>query len=309
MKALPLVYYPTTVNWVDDDILFLKTISQAVKSERPCQTYLTPKECLLRLQYQTPALASLPLFKSYVDHDEYGTSHHIPVDADLLALSSLRNNPERFNDVSVVVVDYHMPGMTGIELCRELQGQPVKKILLTGAADQQLAIEAFNEKIIDCFLRKDNPNLVCELQSFVRSLSQQYFRDLTQSLLVHLEVENKLPITDPVYIEFFHGWCTANKIIEYYLIDKNGSFLATDDAGKIHYLIVHTDKTLDAFTESHHDDEVSDFLESVVKRQKIPFFGVAKEAWKFDVNNWPEHFYSPLVIEGKERYYYWSQNE
>jgi CheY-like chemotaxis protein len=310
MKALPLVYYPTAVNWVDDDILFLKTISQAVKSERPPQTYLTPTECLLRLQYQTPVLANLPLFKSYVNHDEYGMNHHIPLDADLLAVSSLRNNADRFNDISVVVVDYHMPGMTGIELCRELQGQPVKKILLTGAADQQqLAIEAFNEKIIDCFLHKDNPNLVSELQSFVCLLSQEYFRDLTQPLLAHLEVENKLPLTDPIFIQFFHEWCRTNKILEYYLIDKNGSYLAIDEVGKTRYLIVHTDKTLDAFTELHDAAEVASLLDDVIKRQKIPFFGVAKEAWEFDTKDWPEHFYTSLMLDGKERYYYSSQYE
>ena len=51
-----------------------------------------------------------------------------------------------------------MPPMKGIDLCRELAGYPVKKIMLTGEANEKFAVGAFNEGTIDGFLSKKEEN-------------------------------------------------------------------------------------------------------------------------------------------------------
>ncbi len=305
MPSIPLVYYPTTLCWVDDDPLLVKALSHAIISDLHPKIFSTPKACLAHLKAQAPLLTALPLFKTYQDHDEYDRSHQLPVGADLLTLSSLKNHPHRFEEVSVLIADYHMPTMTGIELCHELKGCPIKKILLTGEADHALAVRAFNENVIDCFVRKDDPNLVQTLQSFIQSLSQQYFRSLTHPLLTHLlEVEHKIALTDPTFISFFQEWCKADDIKEYYLIDKNSSFLVLDATGNSRYFIVHTDRTLNAFAELHNDPEVKAFVKTIKAREKIPFFGPGKESWQFEPKDWFAHFHSAHVLQGREKYYW-----
>jgi CheY-like chemotaxis protein len=41
----------------------------------------------------------------------------------------------------VLVVDYSMPQMNGVEVCEALRHLPCKKILFTGAADEKVAVE------------------------------------------------------------------------------------------------------------------------------------------------------------------------
>ena len=68
-------------------------------------------------------------------------------------------NKERFGETSVVVVDFAMPQMNGEEFCRklgQLKGNSVKIIMLTGEADEEMAVRLFNAGVIDKFLRKGN---------------------------------------------------------------------------------------------------------------------------------------------------------
>jgi len=66
------------------------------------------------------------------------------------------NIVQRQGPYAVVVADMHMPGMNGIELLskiREVAPQTVR-IMLTGNADQQVAVEAVNKGHIFRFLNK-----------------------------------------------------------------------------------------------------------------------------------------------------------
>lgn len=307
MKPVPLVYYPTTINWIDDDNDFLESIAKSVKTANRLEVSHTPIDCLFRLKNQQPVLANLPQFNAYTCHNDYGLNHHIPTDLHLLGLAELLNHPKRFEDVSVVVVDYNMPSMNGLEFCSALRDTPIKKILLTGEMDQRTAIEAFNEGIIDCFLQKDSPNMINDLEYFIEALTQEYFTDITKPMLAHLECEEKSPLTDNEFIKFFSHWKKSNHILEHYLVDKNGSFVAIDDQQKKQFLIMHTDKTLDSFASLHDDTDKHELLSQVKNREKIPFFGIGKEAWEFETSTWDNHFLKPNMLEGRCRYY-WGQD-
>jgi CheY-like chemotaxis protein len=307
MKSLPLVYYPTTIHWIDDDPLFLNSVTTSVKTTHKLQTSASPTESLSYLKNQKPVLAGLPQFSADTHHNDYGLNHHIPTDLHLLSLSELMKHPKKGEDVSVVVVDYNMPNMNGLDFCKALQDSPIKKILLTGEMDQRTAIEAFNEGIIDCFLQKDSPNMVNDLEYFIETLAQEYFTDITKPMLAHLECEEKSPLTDNEFIDFFNHWKKSNGAVEHYLIDKNGSFVAIDAKDKTQFLVIHTDKTLDSFANLHDDTDQNELLSQVRNREKIPFFGIGKEAWEFETKTWGDYFVKPNMLEGRCRYY-WSQN-
>jgi 1,4-dihydroxy-2-naphthoyl-CoA synthase len=47
-----------------------------------------------------------------------------------------------------------IPGMDGFRFCFARKDKNIQKILLTGAADEEIAIDAFNTGCINRFLRK-----------------------------------------------------------------------------------------------------------------------------------------------------------
>lgn len=68
------------------------------------------------------------------------------------ALEVIKNTP----DLAVIVSDYRMPGMNGIELLTQVHNNypDVTRILLTGAADLDMALDAINKGHIFRFLLK-----------------------------------------------------------------------------------------------------------------------------------------------------------
>lgn len=305
MSSLPLFYYPSTISWVDDDALFLKAASQFFNEHSATQTFNCPNKCLNFFKsYQIP-FSNLPLLHACVDHEYYETAHHAPVDFNVTALQTVHDETSRKQEISVMIVDYGMSAMNGIELCRQLRNYPIKKILLTGEADSNDAVTAFNDNTIDRFLRKDSKTLVADLQNYIATLTQQYFRDRTAPLLSHLEAGYRLPLSDPIFIEFFQTWCNKNDIKEYSLIDKNGSFIVINRKDERFYFVVHTDRSLDAFVRLNEDiEDAEKFLREVRGRKRMPFFGVGKNSWEFEEKGWERFFYGMEVVVGREKYYW-----
>ena len=305
MHTMPLLYHPTISLWIDDDSHFLAMIKEAFSLERQVETSLSPLGSIDRLLKEKGILASLPIFKKDIFHEELGSNYQALFNIDLMPLSDLFTNSNRLKETSVIIVDYHMPEISGIELCQALEFHPSKKILLTGAAEDKQAIDAFNKKLIHAFVRKDSPTILDDLRFHLSSLTEEYFREATRSLLAHLELDRPLALSDPKFVMFFKSWCKKNAIREYYLVDKNGGFLVINQENQLMYFIIHTERSLDSFVEDHQDDaEIENFTSAIVRREKIPFFGFDKQSWEHDVKDWSRHFYDPQVIEGREKYYY-----
>ena len=305
MKALPLFYYPTTIAWLDDDNLFLTSAQKCFGENQQVKPFAHPNDCLQFFKHYQSLLSNLNFMRAGVEYENYDAPEHLPIDLNIEAFAQLREHPARYQEISVMIVDYHMPDMNGIELCRQLHYQPMKKILLTGEADQHQAVAAFNEGTIDCFLRKDSPTLVVDIQKHLQALKQQYFYSYANPLLLHLETEHQLALSDQAFIKFFKAWCEMHHIQEYYPMDKYGNLLVVDQHGKTSHFIIHTDYTLNAFTELNGDEEEGAILiQAVASRKKVPFFGIGKASWQCAVTDWDKYFYVPQVFEGRERYYW-----
>jgi response regulator RpfG family c-di-GMP phosphodiesterase len=91
---------------------------------------------------------------------------------------------EREGPFAVVVSDYQMPGMNGIEFLRQVEAVAPDsvRVMLTGNADMQSAIDAVNEGHVFRFLTKP-----CEAQTFAQclrdALHQAHLRHAEQMLL------------------------------------------------------------------------------------------------------------------------------
>lgn len=306
MSKVPLIYYPTTLYWIDDDELFLESVTHIFKNEYKIKKSSSPRKSLEFFLDYRPYLQKRGLIKARVQDEDYELPNHLPMDIDLNEIRCLLNEEKKFEDIGVLIVDYHMPELTGIELFQKIAHLPIKKILLTGDSDLHKAIDAFNQGIINSYLRKDDPQLDISLLKTIHALSLQYFIDQTSSLLNHIQSDSPLPQSDEIFKALFYDLCQEKSIEEYYLIDKFGSVLLIDRFKKKYYLIIHTDKTLNSFIElySNVSNEFELFIRGVKNRIKIPFFGLDRNPWDLDLKEWANCFYTPQVLKGLETYYY-----
>ena len=306
MKNLPLFYYPNKWLWVDDDLLLLNSMAHVFSAEKYVQPFQSSQECLNFLKsYQSP-LSKQSFLKSNKQDESYGILQKTPVDFDITSLASLADDQNRQNEITVMVIDYNMPDMDGFSLAQSTNHLSIQKILLTGKAQESQVITGFNGNLIHRFVQKSEVGMFEKLSSYLKELSLQYFQKITLPLLSHLETETKLPLSDPIFIEFFKNYCERYQIKEYYLIDKQGRFLCIDILGNRSYLAVQSDSSIKSWLAMYGDEKAlpRDELTILMEKKKIPFFGIGKEAWQIASSEWPMYFHAPKVLEGRERYYW-----
>ena len=306
MPKLPAYYHQSTILTLDDDLLFSQVLARILRPEFVVKTFNEPETFIEYVNHYQSPLSKNNVLRDCSEHNEYDTASHALVDLDVPALHSLQHNQERHDEVSVVIVDYHMPNLTGLEVCHKLNKLKAKKILLTGASDQQIAIDAFNNNLIDKFIRKDSPTIAEEIMTYVRTLAKEYYIEQTTPIVNHLEASKSSPLSDTLFATFFQQWCKEHHIKEYTLIDKNGGFCVIDQDDHESYFILHTDHSLNTFMNVIDDiEDATPYLKAIQSRELIPFFGVGIDSWTIEPSAWNEHYYPANLFTGRENYY-WS---
>lgn len=301
---LSLCFYPTTVGLIDDNTVYLKQLFLRLtgREKLPCFIYEDPQKALQFLVKQP----SNPFLNLCLINQEDNPFDHLIVDLDIRAIHRTICNSRRFSEITTLVVDYAMPGLNGLELCRKLRGS-LKIIMLTGEAGKDLAIEAFNEGSIDKFILKNTPNLMEVLVKNIRELQMDYFLNLSEIALnkiADFSKHNLSCLSDPIFVEFFKNLCVSNKIVEYYLMDAQGSFLLLDAMGKPSVLAVGDEELLSTYQELAQDDHAASFIVNSLKnREKMPYFHTQKDFETYPAN-WSNYLHPIQILEGNKKYYY-----
>lgn len=305
IKKLPLFYYSPTICWVDDNQLFLDAADSLFKNDYNCVTFTDPREAVKFLStYQSP-FSKINFTREFTESDVFDTHNRLPVDINVSEITKLANNSAVRDEIAVLVIDNSMPNISGLEICHQLKDFPYKKILLTGETDPVDVIDAFNQGIIDKFIAKEK-NVTDKLQNTIQELSYQYFYEKTKNLLAHLETSRLSPLSDTMFIDFFFRLCESNKWHEFYLINRHGSFLLKNKHGECTYLIIMSESAKTEFLKLNDEapDNVQSLLSQVSQGTHVPFFGIGKESWEFNYNDWHNYFHPANVIEGREKYYW-----
>lgn len=160
-------------------------------------------------------------------------------------------NPKRHEEVSTVIVDYEMPSMKGLEFCEKIKNPYLRKILYTGAADEGIAVKAFNEGIIDGYIKKQDPHKKDTINNLVRTNQLKYFQSLTNVLVgsIFKEITSKDPketaFYDPAFINYFNRFVEKHNICEYYMNEIVGGFVCLSSQGEVSLLFTYTEQTLE----------------------------------------------------------------
>jgi CheY-like chemotaxis protein len=312
-NQIPYCFHPSTTIFVDDDIHFLKSLSLQLSTHSACLTFQNPFEALeyVRQYKNTEFTERCIVHNTHADEDEP------EIKIDLKQIYKEVFNPNRFSEVTIALVDYSMPGMNGVEFCRQIKNSEIKKIMLTGEADHNIAVQAFNEGIIDRFIMKGSPDMIKEVNKAVRDMQLEYY--INQSKLLNVALENNQVaapsfLNDPEFSKLFYQIINENNITEFYLLENAGNFLLIDSKGKVNWLIVCDEdkmKNFYDFAKNEHDQEPvedsANIVKAIAKREKIPFFFLERN-YDIPVYEWEPYMHPATEISSQNHKYYSKAN-
>jgi CheY-like chemotaxis protein len=152
--SIAFFHFPGCVAVLDDDVAYLESLALALPAHMQMAFYSRQQTCIDRVQAQSSAWQSLVQRKhGWLNHSRAGR----PLLAKILA-DSLASRPP-YGLTKVLVVDYAMPGKNGLQVLQELPDVAAKRILLTGQADTQIAVAAFNSHLIEQYIPKQSDQI------------------------------------------------------------------------------------------------------------------------------------------------------
>jgi CheY-like chemotaxis protein len=304
-KAIKPFAYPTTVAFVDDSAAFLSNLSLQLDPQLAFRMFSSPSVALTYLNGR-PAQdhAGEPIFRPYLDRTEENDAHQV-IAMRVDAIRSLVHHPARFESVSVVVVDYDMPEFNGIEFCRRIADPAVKKIVLTGKADERVAVRSFNEGLIDRFIRKHEADAVETLNQAIRDMQNAYFDQAGASVRDALCVAEYGFLKDTALAAHVSGIFETLGIVEHYLSYQPHGLLMFDDAGTAYLLVIHTDETLRGVREiAIEQGAPASFLEALDSHRSLPYFWRTEGYYPAHCVEWEPYMHPASVFVGERRYTY-----
>lgn len=137
-----------------------------------------------------------------------------------------QDGTERFTRTQVFVVDYSMPSMSGLRVLGELSPWSGSRILLTGRADEQLAVSAFNRGLIEQFIPKQSPDIRLRLTGAIQSLLHKPDPRYEQVWRVTLSREQNALLDNALVTAAFEKIAQAQDWIEHIVIGAPFGILA-----------------------------------------------------------------------------------
>ncbi len=227
---LSLFHRPGSVLFLDDDTEYLEMLGMVLPAHWRVELFSRPAAFARRMQdeparWEADAAAQLHM----IDRWRQGQ----PLLPQVLRYWA--SHPQRHQLAKTCVIDYAMPGTNGLEVLETLIDWPGARVLLTGQADEQVAVQAFNHGLIDQFVPKQARDITRLLMGALRKLGQAAhprvntlwratLRPAQQSILQIPSVAQALQ----VYAE--KHW------VEYVVLDQPFGLLGMDTEGHCHWL-------------------------------------------------------------------------
>jgi CheY-like chemotaxis protein len=302
---IPPFYFPTSVIFVDDSTDFLANLSLQLPPELAFQLYDSPQKALLSLHGSSNTTTPVERFFScFRTGDDILLSHHV-IEINLDKIHREVYNEFRFEQVSVAVVDYDMPSINGIEFFRNIQGMAIKKVLLTGKADEKTAVMAFNEGIIDRFILKQDKDVINVLNKTIHELQHDYFEKIQRMLADALAVDSHPFLRDPLFAEEFRKIGEEHRVVEFYLASEPDGILMLNADGAVSLLLILDENTLISHYEIAYDQGAPDELLAALKsNQVVPYFWQTQGNYTPDCRDWRACIYPATEFKGQQWYYY-----
>lgn len=241
--TFPLFHRPGTVVFLDDDPDYLEMLALVLPRHWHLRLFMRPTECIAHLLQEPP----------FWEADAWNQQQLIelwregkPLIPQILGYWS--KYTERYALSRVCVVDFSMPGMDGLQALAELGDWPGSRVLLTGQADEQVAVRAFNRGLIDQFIPKQTQDISRRLIEAVERLLYDAHPRHAQTWRVTLKPEQAALLRAPGVASWLSAFCAKNWV-EHVAIGDPFGVLGMDAAGKIGWLQLETRDGLKSLAE------------------------------------------------------------
>lgn len=299
---MPLCFHPTTSVLVDDDVAFLNDLVDYFSERLSVKPFNNADEAIDYINS-----ANRPtLFKERCTEQKNGR--------DFPSLSAIRKeiyNADRFKEVLTSVIDYNMPNKNGFDLMRSI-GIPLgglafhSYILLTGTEPSAWDKDFASSFAIQNLISKADPEYQNKLLKRIQEKSNLALQwcsyDLARPLAADPNEHTNF-LFDGNFLPLFKTYLKENKICEFYLFDRQGSFLLLDEHANLSWLFVRNEtgveNSIKLAAQHHAPQHVLDALKS--KQVILSLYEQEDFAQRKNID-WDKYLLPATVFSGDDAY-------
>lgn len=241
----PLVLLPRRIVYVDDDGRMLDILRMTMPAQMSREFIGSPTAALAQLTQEISYWRGIERVLS----QGYEQSAEGSGEAQHYATSYFRDW-RRFHLTGVLIVDYAMPGLTGLELVRQLGGSPARRVLLTGEADAEVAVKAFNSGLIHKFIPKGTPNLYKEVTRSANEMHRSVCEHIGHLLRSTLHPDHVALLYEPQVVQGLAARIEELGWNEYVVVGHPFGFLGMTHDGPLQWLQIETTASLKELAEA-----------------------------------------------------------
>ncbi len=236
---LPLFHRSGSIVFLDDDLDYLDMLGMVLPTHLQVELYMRPSTFLERMR-EEPARWEADAAQHLLMIDRWRNGQHLLPQL----LRYWANNPARYQLVQTCVVDYAMPGTDGLKVLNTLLDWPGSRILLTGQADEQIAVQAFNGGLIDQFIGKQAPDIAGRLMGTLGKLARTPHPRLNTLWRAVLQPAQQSLLQVPSVAAGLQQWL-LRQWIEYVVLGEPFGVLGLDAEGRCQWLQLEPSASLD----------------------------------------------------------------
>ncbi|MSO14463.1 response regulator [Rickettsiales endosymbiont of Trichoplax sp. H2] len=235
--------YPCKIVVVEDNLREIQSLKAALSFSFKNTQYFTSFQEAEVFLSQLPIYNYPKIFSEIVNTE---MNNDIKVNINMLKICQLKDDKEKYKNVSVVISDYSLPDGDGLEVLNSIKDKDVYKILYTGVADEKIAIDSFNKGYINAFVKKSDPTYL--LIDEIKKGGNQYFYNKSKSIIdiINSSSSGDTILMNSIYQDIINNIILEKFIVEVYLLDTLGSYLLINEKGETYILLLSDKLSIDA---------------------------------------------------------------
>lgn len=241
--SFPLYHRPGGVVFLDDDPDYLEILAMVLPRQWHVRMFLRPARCIHHL-HREPRLWEQDRWSQQAIVDLWRQGK--PLIPQIL--NYWARTPERYALTQVCVVDFSMPGMDGLQTLSELTDWPGARILLTGQADERVAVGAFNRGLIDQYIPKHVGDTSARLVEAIETFANRPHEQVEPIWRSTLRPE-QLELLGPPKVQDALRTFAAQRWAEYVVIGQPFGVLGLNAGGHASWLQLESREGLAAMAE------------------------------------------------------------
>ncbi len=228
---IPLYNRPNALLFLDDDPAYLEMLAIVMPRNWCVRLFTHANDCIDYLRKEHVLWeADLWSHQSMVDGHRSGAAL-IPK-----MLEYWQNHTKRYSLTKVYVVDYAMPAMNGLDMLKAIPNWPQDRVLLTGKADETIAVTAFNQGLINRFVPKQRPDIGAYLTQVLGGLRTGALPLYDAVWRSTLDQQQLVKLHNPVVVNWLMQFLLKHQWIEYVVISQPFGVLGLTAQGTVHWL-------------------------------------------------------------------------